>query len=110
MSGGTPFRWNGFTIELVIPQDIEVPRIVVDLSKGGTERIVKRRTDTSITPNKRRIFTGSESVLLAVCPLLVVDLPKKSGREEKRSMLTLEESIACRKNVVSLVPSRSVKP
>ncbi len=27
-----------------------------------------------------------------------MDLPKKSGREEKRSMLNLEESMRCRKH------------
>jgi hypothetical protein len=40
----------------------------------------------------------------------MVDLPKKSGREEKRSMLHLEESSGCQKIVVSLVLSISEKP
>ena len=39
-----------------------------------------------------------------------LDLPKKSGREEKRSMLHLEESSGCQKIVVYLVPSINEKP
>ena len=35
-----------------------------------------------------------------------MDLPKKSGREEK---FNLEESVICRKNVVSSQPSMSEK-
>ena len=39
-----------------------------------------------------------------------MDLPKQSGREEKRSMLCLEEFRVCRKSVVGLAPSINVKP
>ena len=47
-------------------------------------------------------------VFLTICTSCL-DLPKKSGREEKRSMLNLEESVRCRKNVVSSQPSISEK-
>lgn len=39
-----------------------------------------------------------------------LDLPTKSGREEKRSMLHLEESSGCQKIVVYLAPSINEKP